>query len=72
MREVRKKLSAGFKPAQYIVKVVEDSLYSVIVAVVVSVLLLSIAAEFPADKFHAVLDAVLKDLEYMTAFIREL
>ena len=53
-------------------KVVEDSLYSVIVAVVVSVLLLSITAEFPADKFHAVLDAVLKDLEYMTAFIREL
>jgi hypothetical protein len=54
------------------VKVVEDSLYSVVVAVVVSVLLLFIAAEFPADKFHAVLDAVLKDLEYMTAFIREL
>ncbi|MCC6066540.1 MAG: hypothetical protein LM562_02025 [Pyrobaculum sp.] len=53
-------------------KVVEDSLYSVVVAVVVSVLLLFIAAEFPADRFHAVLDAVLKDLEYMTAFIREL
>jgi hypothetical protein len=65
-------LSAGFKPAQYIVKVVEDSLYSIVVAVAVSVLSLFIAAAFPADKFHAVLDAVLKDLEYMTAFIQEL
>ena len=53
-------------------KVVEDSLNSVIVAIVVSVLLLFRAAEFPADKFRAVLEAVLKDIEYMTAFIREL
>ncbi len=53
-------------------KVVEDSLYSIVVAVAVSVLSLFIAAAFPADKFHAVLDAVLKDLEYMTAFIQEL
>ncbi len=51
-------------------KVVEDSLYFVIVAVLVSVLLLFLAAEFPTDKFRAFLDAVLKDLEYMTAFVR--
>jgi len=54
------------------VKVVEDSLYSVIAAVAVIVLLLFLAAEFPADKLRAVLDAVLEDLRYMSAFVQGL
>jgi hypothetical protein len=54
------------------VKVVEDSLYSVVTAVVVSLLLLILTAKFPLDELQYIVKKVLEDIQYMLTFSRQL
>ncbi len=63
---------AGLKSGNYIVKVVEDSLYSVVTAVVVSLLLLIFTARFPLDELRYIVKRVLEDIQYMLTFSRQL
>jgi uncharacterized protein involved in outer membrane biogenesis len=54
------------------VKVVEDSLYMLITAVAVAVLFIILAAMFPWQDAKAVLEGVLRDIEYMAEFVKGL
>jgi hypothetical protein len=65
-------LSAGFKSDIYIVKVVEDSLYSVVTALVVTLLLLIFTAKFPLDELQDIVKKALEDIEYMLTISRQL
>lgn len=53
-------------------KVVEDSLYSVVTAVVVSLLLLILTAKLPFDELQYIVKKVLEDIQYMLTFSRQL
>jgi hypothetical protein len=65
-------LLVGFKSDNYIVKVVEDSLYSVVTAVVVSLLVLILTAKFPLDELQYIVKKVLEDIQYMLTISRQL
>lgn len=53
-------------------KVVEDSLYSVVTALVVTLLLLIFTAKFPLDELQDIVKKALEDIEYMLTISRQL
>ncbi|MGC9049768.1 hypothetical protein [Pyrobaculum sp.] len=53
-------------------KVVEDSLYMLITAVAVAVLLIVLAAVFPWRDAKAAVEGILRDIEYMAGFVKGL
>ncbi|AET34257.1 hypothetical protein P186_2881 [Pyrobaculum ferrireducens] len=65
-------LKLAFKRDNSSVKVVEDSLYILITAVAVAVLLIILAAVFPWRDAKAVVEGVLRDIEYMAGFVKGL
>jgi hypothetical protein len=65
-------MSVGLKFGNYIVKAVEDALYSAVVAAVVSFLLLISTAKFPLNELREIVKKVLEDIQYMLAVARQL
>lgn len=53
-------------------KVVEESLYLLITAVAVAVLFIILAAVFPWRDAKAVVEGILRDIEYMSSFVKGL
>jgi hypothetical protein len=65
-------MSVGLKFGNYIVKTVEDALYSAVVAAVVSFLLLISTAKFPLNELQEIVKKVLEDIQYMLTVVKQL